>query len=298
MDKRKHVSLVLSSGGARGYAHIGAIEELEAQGYDIKSVSGASMGALVGGLYAAGKLSEVSKWMQSLSIRQIFSLVDFSISMNHIVKGEKVMDALKEIVPDVNIEDLPIPFRAVAADIKNHREVVFDKGSLYEAIRASISIPSFFRPVKSGEMVLIDGGVVNPLPLNRVVRSEDDLLVAVNVSAISEHEIDELKNLAEKTLHKGDNSILRRIIPSPPPVESNYFSLLSKTFSMMIQQNTALSLEITPPDVLVNIPMNRLGGFSYDQAEKIIRYGRVRMREALNDYRFLARELSFPKEKT
>ncbi|MDO4160879.1 MAG: patatin-like phospholipase family protein [Prevotellaceae bacterium] len=298
MDKRKHVSLVLSSGGARGYAHIGAIEELEAQGYDIKSVSGASMGALVGGLYAAGKLSEVSKWMQSLSIRQIFSLVDFSISMNHIVKGEKVMDALKEIVPDVNIEDLPIPFRAVAADIKNHREVVFDKGSLYEAIRASISIPSFFRPVKSGEMVLIDGGVVNPLPLNRVVRSEGDILVAVNVSAISEHEIDELKNLAEKTLHKGDNSILRRIIPSPPPVESNYFSLLSKTFSMMIQQNTALSLELTPPDVLVNIPMNRLGGFSYDQAEKIIRYGRVRMREALNDYRFLARELSFPKEKT
>lgn len=280
MEKKK-VSLVLSSGGARGYAHIGAIEELEEQGYEIVSVAGTSMGALVGGMYAAGKLSEVSRWMQSLSLRQMFSLADFSLSLNHLVKGDKVMQALAQIVPDVNIKDLPIPFCAIASDVRNYQEVIFDKGSLYEAIRASISIPSFFRPVKKGGQILIDGGVVNPLPLNRVKRTDGDLLVAINVSAPSEHDIDELRSQAE-TLYKKEAPMLKRIIPASPPVESNYFSLLSKTFSLMIEQNTKLSLQLTPPDVLVNIPMNRFGGFDYDRAEKIIKFGKMRMREALN----------------
>lgn len=274
----------MSSGGARGYAHIGAIEELEEQGYEITSVAGTSMGALIGGMYAAGKLSEVSGWMQSLSRKQVFSLVDFSLSLNHLVKGDKVMQALAQMVPDVNIEDLPIPFCAIAADVRNYREVVFEKGSLYEAIRASISIPSFFRPVKKDDRVLIDGGVVNPLPLNRVKRTEGDLLVAINVSAPGDHEIDELKSQAEM-LYKKDAPMLKRIIPSAPAVESNYFSLLSETFSLMIEQNTKLSLQLTPPDILVNVPMNRFGGFDYDRAEKIIKFGKARMREALNAHR-------------
>lgn len=292
MKQKKQVALVLSSGGARGYAHIGAIEELEEEEYEITSIAGTSMGALIGGMYAAGKLPEVHQWLESLSKRQIFSLVDWSVSLNHVVKGDKVMDALKQLVPDVNIEDLPVSFRAVATDIKNHQEVVFEKGSLYEAIRASISIPSFFRPVKTDGHVLIDGGVMNPLPLNRVKRTDGDLLVAVNVSAPSDREIDELRNQAE-SLYKKEAPVLQRIIPSAPAVESNYFSLLSKTFSLMIEQNANLSLQLTPPDVLVNIPMNRFGGFDYDKVEKISKFGKARMKEALNDYRSLAREMSF-----
>lgn len=157
--KKKNVALVLSSGGARGLAHIGAIEELERAHYAITSIAGCSMGALVGGMYAAGKLGEVKRWMMGLDRKQILSLVDFSFSLNHLVKGVKVIDALKQIVPDVNIEDLPIPYAAVATDWNSGREVVFRSGSLYEAIRSSISIPLFFNPVRKQDMLLVDGAL-------------------------------------------------------------------------------------------------------------------------------------------
>lgn len=291
---RKKVALVLSSGGARGYAHIGAIDELEAQGYEITSVAGASMGALIGGMYAAGKLREVEEWMTSLSVKEILSLVDISLSLNHVVKGEKVMEALKRIVPDVRIEDLPIPFCAVAADIRTGEEVVFREGSLYEAIRASISIPSFFRPMTSAERVLIDGGVVNPLPLDRVARTEGDILAAVNVSAPSSYEVERRKNQAFLARQRKEKGLtLKRFIPNQPAVESNYFTLLTKTFALMIERNAELSIRLTPPDLLVSIPTNRFGGFDYDRAEKIIHFGRVRMREAINDWQSLERQLTY-----
>lgn len=190
MKRRNKVALVLSSGGARGYVHIGAIAELLDEGYEITLVAGTSMGALIGGMYAAGRLEEVSQWMRSLGTRDILSLVDLSLSLSHVVKGQKVMDALRQIVPDTRIEDLPVPYCAVASDVRNRREVVFSSGSLYEAIRASISIPSFFKPVELGERVFIDGGTTNPLPLDRVVRTEGDLLAAVNVNAPSEQWIE------------------------------------------------------------------------------------------------------------
>ena len=178
----RDVALALSSGGARGLAHIGAIEELEQQGYRIRSVAGCSMGALVGGMYAAGRLAEFKEWMQTVDRRKMLSLLDLSRSINHLVKGEKVIDALKEIVPDVAIEDLPVEYQAIATDWKNGREVVFSKGSLYDAIRASISLPLFFNPVRRGDMILVDGGVVNPLPLKQASSMAGDMLVAVNVS--------------------------------------------------------------------------------------------------------------------
>lgn len=282
MSNKKKVALVLSSGGARGYAHIGAIEELESQGYQITSVAGTSMGALIGGMYAAGKLHEVSEWMSSLGKKEILSLIDFSLSLNHIVKGDKVMDALKHIVPDVAIEDLPIPFCAVAADIKNNREVVFCKGSLYEAIRASISIPSLFKPIVSGDHVYIDGGIVNPLPLNRVKRTDGDVLVAVNVSAPDNEQRNNDRSIS---IHKRDAlSVIQRFLPSLSSVESNYYSLISKSFSLMIEQNTVMAVQLTPPDILVSIPKNHFGGFDYDKAEKITMYGRKCMKEALERY--------------
>ena len=139
---KKDVALVLSSGGPRGWAYIGAIEELVSRGYRITSVAGTSIGSLVGGIFAAGKLEEVKEWLFTLDAWKVFGLMDLSLSMNHIVKGDKVIGALKDIVPDVNIEDLDIPYRAVAADLYTGEEVVFDRGPLFDAIRASISIPS------------------------------------------------------------------------------------------------------------------------------------------------------------
>ena len=180
----KDVALVLSSGGPRGFAYIGAIEELESRGYRITSIAGTSIGSLIGGMYAAGKLSEVKDFLFSLNAWKVFSLMDISISRNHLVKGDKVIEALQEIVPDVNIENLNIPFKAIATDLFTGEEVIFDHGDLFKAVRASISIPSLFRPVKMGMRTLIDGGIANTMPLNRVDRSGHDIMVAFNVNDI------------------------------------------------------------------------------------------------------------------
>ena len=188
-QNNKNVALVLSSGGPRGFAYIGAIEALEEHGYTITSIAGTSIGSLVGGIYAAGKLAEFKEWLYSLNAWEVFSLMDLSIGKNHFVKGERIIEAIMEIVPNVKIEDLPIPYRAVATDLYTGREVVFDHGPLFRAIRASISIPSLFRPVKYGLTTLIDGAISNCLPLNRVKRTEGDLLVAFDVNDVNEEEI-------------------------------------------------------------------------------------------------------------
>lgn len=181
---KKDVALVLSSGGPRGFAYIGAIEELESRGYNITQVAGTSIGSLIGGIYAAGKLPELKEWLYTLDAWKVFTLMDLSIGKNHIMKGNKLIQAMKEIVPDVRIEELKVPFKAIATDLYTGEEVVFEKGGLYEAIRASISIPSLFSPVKYGYRTLIDGGIANTLPLGRVTRSVGNIVVAFNVNDV------------------------------------------------------------------------------------------------------------------
>ena len=219
MEKnKKNVALVLSSGGPRGFAYIGAIEALEEHGYTITSVAGTSIGSLVGGIYASGKLAEFKEWIYSLNAWEVFSLMDLSIAKNHFVKGDKVIQAIMEIVPNVDIEDLPIPYRAVATDLYTGREVVFDRGPLFKAIRASISIPSLFRPVKYGLSTLIDGAIANCLPLNRVPRTEGDMLVAFDVNDVNEEEINQLlvyeheARLTDKRFHLQKQAELRDVI--------------------------------------------------------------------------------------
>lgn len=181
---KKDVALVLSAGGPRGLAYIGAIEELIDRGYNITSIAGSSMGSLVGGVYAAGKLPEFKEWITSLDAWQVFSLMDLSVSKNHFVKGDKIIETIKNIVSDIDIESLQIPYAAVATDLCTGEEVVFKSGKLFDAIRASISIPSLFRPVERGMQTLIDGCVVNCLPLNHVARKKGDMLVAFDVNYI------------------------------------------------------------------------------------------------------------------
>ena len=179
---KKDVALVLSSGGPRGLAYIGAIEELICRGYNIHAVAGTSMGSLIGGVFAAGRLTEFKEWITALDGWKVFSLMDISLGKNHFVKGDKIIEAIKEVVPDVDIESLAIPYRAVATDLSTGEEVVFSSGKLFDAIRASISIPTLFRPVPYGMSMLIDGCMVNCLPLNRVERKEGDMLVAFDTN--------------------------------------------------------------------------------------------------------------------
>jgi len=183
LKMKRNIALVLSSGGARGFAHIGAINTLEKEGFNITSVAGTSMGALVGGIYATGQLKTFEEWVCSLDIKEVLRLTDFTISKQGLVKGRKVIDKMKEIVPDRNIETLPIPYCAVATDILNGVESIFTSGNLYDAIRASISIPTVFQPFKIGNNYYIDEGVLNPIPINHVKRSGNDILVVVNVNS-------------------------------------------------------------------------------------------------------------------
>ena len=281
----KDVALVLSSGGARGLAHIGAIEELEAQGYRITSIAGCSMGALIGGVYAAGKLEEFREWMKTIDRKKMLGLTDFSLSLNHIVKGTRIIEAIMEFVPDMPIEKLPIPYCCVATDWKAGHEVVISSGSLFEAIRASISLPSFYEPVRRDGMILIDGGVVNPIPLNRVQRHDGDLLVGVDVSG---HDYEAQWERVHKHIErlKHDKSLkcklLDRLIPDN--IDFNYYTLLSRTSSLMIRQNSLLMAQLMHPDILVDIQMNHYGSFDYDKSEKLIAVGRQMTQQAIEEY--------------
>ena len=280
--QKKDIALALSSGGARGLAHIGVIEELESQGYRITSIAGCSMGALIGGVYAAGKLEEFREWMKTVDRKKMLELTDFSLSLNHIVKGTRIIKAIMEFVPDVLIEDLPIPYCAVATDWVSGREVVIDKGSLFEAIRASISLPSFYEPVRRDGMILIDGGVVNPIPMNRVKRQEGDLLVGVDVSGHDyKAQWEKMNKLAERQKH--DKSLKAKLLDMiiPDNIEFNYYTLLSRTSSIMIRQNSLLMAQLAKPDILIDIQMSRYGSFDYDKSERLITIGRNKARKAL-----------------
>ena len=280
----RDVALVLSTGGARGLAHIGAIDQLLDMGYNIRSVAGTSMGALVGGMYAAGRLEDFRQWMLTIDRKRILSLMDFSLSISHIAKGERIIEAMKEIVPDVNIEDLSIPYCAVATDAVSGTEVVFNSGSLYDAIRASISLPLVFSPVRQGEHILLDGGLVNPLPLNRVRRSKRDLLVAVNVSGHDYRGQVEMRRIIKEQQNERSKviSLLSKLMPQDP--ELNYYTLLNRSISIMINKNAQQSLKLTPPDILVDIPMNRYNTFDFDKVERLSAIGRNKTKRAVEKF--------------
>ena len=290
---KKQVSLVLSSGGARGIAHIGVIEELEKQGFEIKSIAGTSMGALVGGMYATGKLDVYKKWMCSLDKMDVFNLIDFTFSKNGIMKGDKILREMKRMIPDENIEDLSIPFVAIATDINNEEELVFNSGSLYDAIRASISIPTVFTPlIKEGSHV-VDGGVLNPIPINRVKRINNDILIVVNVNARIPNtnlQIPDDNNPEEKKYSKYVNSVISKLnyfIPKHETDKLGYFSLLNKTTGLMLHQISLMTLEKYQPDILINISRDSFGTYDFYKSEKIIETGQVETLKALNNFKTL-----------
>lgn len=302
MDNRKKVALVLASGGSRGLAHIGAIEVLEENGYTVTSIAGASMGALVGGIYAAGGLDAFKEWMKTVDRMKVFNLMDFTIGNGGFVKGDKVIDELKSIIPDKLIESLPIPFTAVATDIRHRKEVVFDRGSLYDAIRSSISLPSIFTPNRIGDMLLIDGGVVNPVPVNRVVRTPGDILVAVDLNGPyiekpedrQEHAKGRIRQRLEKIVDTIADKVKKdevdaQLLPDPDNRDKEkeddndmgIVTILNESSSVMIQTNADLTLKLYPPDILVRIAKNAYSTMEFYKYDEIVSLGRRKMEEAI-----------------
>ncbi len=279
----KDVALVLGGGGARGYAHIGAIEALESRGYQIKSIAGNSMGALIGGLYAAGKLQEVKQAVDGLNRKTILKLFNLSLGLDHIANGEKLMVLLDELIGDTRIEDLPIKFCCNASDVVSGKEFVFREGLLKDAIRASISIPCVFKPVQMGEHIFVDGSVHNTLPLDLVERGEDDLLVAVNVSAPDDEPFQAYLKKYGEPENGMDKSIWNMIPFLKSGFSANYMNMALRVAKLSVQNNTQMALKITPPDIYVEVPMNKFSLFDFDKGAEIIPYGHEIMEKALRE---------------
>ncbi len=252
LKSKRKVSLVLGSGGARGLVQIGVIRSLEEKGYEIDEVVGCSIGSLIGAAYVEGKMGKLEEWMRSITRRQVFKLMDFTNPKFGLLKGERVFESLKEIFPDKNIEDMDIPFRAIATDMVSEKEVVFDKGSVYKAIRASIAIPAVFTSIESEDWNLVDGGVINPLPINYVRRKRRNIIIAVNLDG---------KPDAEYGPYNGAKGL-------------NAISMLQESYFMMRRRLSQLSVELYKPDYVINIPHNIAGIWDYDKASFMIEKGK------------------------
>ncbi|MDA3807181.1 MAG: patatin-like phospholipase family protein [Thiomicrorhabdus sp.] len=279
------VSLVLGSGGARGMAHIGIIRWLEAHNYQIKSISGSSIGALIGGIYAAGKLDECEAWFKQLSNTDIIGLTDIAWNRSGFIKGDKLVDAFKAILGNPNIEDLAIPFTAVATDIEHEKEVWLQKGSLLDAMRASTALPMIFTPFHKHGITLVDGGVLNPVPIAPTFGQTHDLIIAVNLGgkpkAVELPAIPEEADLNEDSwLNDASalfDSLVSRVFPEGPELETplswDMVDISNKAFDSMQSSIARQQLAAYPPDIIIEIPRDVCGMLEFNKINEMIEFG-------------------------
>ena len=288
-DSKKTVSLVLGSGGARGLAHIGVISELEANGYEIKSISGCSMGALVGGIFAAGKLDEFEQWVRAITKVDIVSLLDIAWQKHGLVKGDKIINTLIDLVGDRMIEDLPMSYTAVAADVKREKEVWINSGRLFDAIRASISLPLFFTPVEYRNGHLIDGGVLNPVPIAPTFNDDTDLTVAVNLGGPLQAET--ISKNVERRSADCDPSFQEKVSQfisdwqgarKPRSGDDwSVYDIADQAFDAMQSTIARQKLAAYPPDINIEIARNVCETLEFDRADEMIELGRQKASELL-----------------
>ncbi|HEX8009355.1 MAG TPA: patatin-like phospholipase family protein [Casimicrobiaceae bacterium] len=281
MADSKTVSLVLGSGGARGLAHVGAIQWLTENGYDIRSIAGSSMGALVGGTYAAGKLEVFAEWVLAFERMQVVRLLDPAFGRAGLFKGERVMSVLRELIGDFAIEELPLAFTAVATDLASGEEVWLREVKLFDVIRASIATPLIFTPFDYGGRKLVDGGLVNPVPIAPTLDDATDLTVAVDLSGPAE-----LRASPPPSGSIPDGAGYRQRIRafveslqlSRPPGAPARGIVAVGFASMEAMQNTIARLRLAAysPDVTVEIPRNACGFHEFWRAEELIALGRER----------------------
>ncbi|ANE82764.1 esterase [Mycobacterium adipatum] len=315
------IALALGSGGARGYAHIGVINELTERGYDIVGVAGSSMGALVGGLHAAGKLDEFAQWAGSLTQRAVLRLLDPSLTSPGVLRAEKILDAVRDILGDVTIESLPIPYTSVATDLIAGKSVWLQRGPLDDAIRASIAIPGIFTPHVLDGRLLADGGILDPLPMAPLSAVNADLTIAVSLSGgdpavrLSEPEprvtTEWLGRMWRSTTALLDTATAQRVMDSPaaksvlsrfssslddaadvpePLSDSGLpalprlgsFEIMNRTIDIAQSALARHTLATYPPDLLIEIPRNACRSLEYHRAEEVIEIGQELAAAALD----------------
>lgn len=279
------IALALGTGGARGLAHVGAIEAITAAGYRIVAVSGSSMGALIGGIYAAGKLDVYRDWVCALQKMDVLKLVDWTLSGGGLIKGDRIINILRDLIGRMDIEELPIPFTAVATDLDREREVWLTRGPLFDAIRASIAIPTIFRPHPLYGHRLVDGGLTNPLPVTPLLlQTASDFTVAVNVNGPREALPPpppaprpraglrgKVASFVARTIrHNGDHAH-----------EPGWMDTLTQALDLMQENLTRFRLAADRPDLVIEVPRNACAVYEFYRAAELIELGRERATQAL-----------------
>ena len=307
MINKPTVSLALGSGGARGLAHIGVIEVLEEEGFLIRNIAGSSMGACVGGIYCAGKLEVFRDWIVQINRMETFRLMDFTMSTQGVLKGKKVLEHLKTILGEIQIENFDIPYTAVATDVSSKEEIWMRTGDLYSVIRTSSSVPTLLMPIKLGDRVLVDGGVLNPLPLEPLMPKSTDLVIAVNINAnadghmrsremrISE-ELEKAIELSEEESNAYSTRMVKKVKgwlgtgqsePTDKTQEKtlSYLGMLNKSYDFMQDRLCEQSIQIHKPDIVINIPRAVGTTLEFYKAQVLVEEGRTAARKAIAEWK-------------
>lgn len=286
----KTVSLVLGSGGARGLAHIGVIRWLEENNYEIRSIVGCSIGAVIGGIYAAGKLDVYEQWVRSVTKVDIVTLLDLSWEKSGLVRGDKLINTLIKLVGEQLIEDLPVAYTAVASDIKSHKEIWIKSGSLFDAMRASFAIPLLFTPFKYKGGELVDGGVLNPVPIAPTFGDETDMTIAVNLEGTEQYPegqstLSVASALPSSPLREKINRFINQLqqsVTSRGSGDWGAYDIAIQAFETMQSTIARQKLAAYPPDIVIEIPRNACHTLEFDRASEMIELGYRRAGECLS----------------
>jgi NTE family protein len=318
------VALALGSGGARGYAHIGVIDELQSRGYEVVGIAGSSMGALVGGLHAAGSLDEFADWAKTLTQRAVLRLLDPSITAAGVLRAEKILDAVRDILGEATIESLPIPYTAVATDLIAGKSVWLQRGPIDAAIRASIAIPGIIAPYVLDGRLLADGGILDPLPMAPISAVKADVTIAVSLSgpAPDDDEVapadpetrastEWLGRLLRSTSGLLDSNAARSILDTPaarsmlsrfgtgadadsddgpedleaPIPRLGSFAVMNRTIDIAQAALARHQMAAYPPDLLIEVPRTACRSLEFHRAAEVIDLGRELAATALDGYR-------------
>lgn len=285
------VALVLGGGGARGYAHIGVIQVLRELGHEIVAITGTSMGAVVGGVEAAGKLGAFTEWVTALRQRDVLRMLDLQFGASGVIAANKIIEKFHGLTGEIAIEDLPIPFTAVATDLDARREVWFQQGPLHVAVRASIAIPVVFTPVTVNGRLLVDGGLLNPVPMDPMAAVDADLTVAVNLSGKPSTDF---ATPAKASSSPGLMQRLRSALlseagaPEQPEHtdERGMGDIVLQSIDAMQAAIVRYRMAAQPPDVVVTIPVNACGTLDFHRAVPLIALGRQTTRSAFEQAGF------------
>ncbi len=284
--RRPTVALALGAGGAKGLAHIGAIEEIQAQGFEIVAIAGTSMGALIGGVFAMGKMDVYRDWVSKLAKFDVFRMLDWTLSGGGLIKGERIIGTLRELIGDTCIQELPIAFTAVATDLDREREVWLTRGSLFDAIRASIAIPTIFRPHVIDGRRLLDGALLNPLPVAPLIRDPADYLFAVSMDGPAKTtgvKPPDDPSAENRSRHHRVGRFFSQLLPHSEgkPREPGAWDLLNQSMDLMQANLSRLRLAAYEPDLLIQLPRNVSTAYEFYRARELIEYGRQQARDAL-----------------